>query len=454
MVIFLGLNFSLSKLEKRYRTIKGLIERSDMEASKKTELSNVEKIYLQRSGKELLYARTEKIGIIQVKNFPELGRLAALRFIEWALSNPGGVISLPTGKTPEHFIKWVAYYLKNWDKKEVREFLSGSGIVSSVKPEMGNLHFVQIDEFYPIDSFQHNSFYYYIQKYYFQNFELDPKKALQINVNEIQTAEHLPLNQIFPEKSVDLSLRYRYAKTRLERLQKQTIEMVDEFCTGYERKIRELGGIGFFLGGIGPDGHIGFNIEGSDHYSTTRLTETNYETQAAASTDLGGIEIARKRLVITIGLDTITYNKDATAIIIASGEAKANIVRDSIESAQNNKLPATVLQKLPKAHFYLTDGAALRLKERRLEDMKNEEPLSEFSIERAVINLAVEKQKEILKLNEADYQSDEFGRYILSKSGMDVVEINKKIHHSALERFNRGIGTCRKSKDTTYGPTP
>ena len=24
------------------------------------------------------------------------------------------------------------------------------------------------------------------------------------------------------------------------------------------------GGIGFFLGGIGPDGHIAFNIKGSD----------------------------------------------------------------------------------------------------------------------------------------------------------------------------------------------
>ena len=62
--------------------------------------------------------------------------------------------------------------------------------------------------------------------------------------------------------------------------------MVDEFCTGYEQKIRKLGGIGFFLGGIGPNGHIGFNIQGSDHFSTTRLMETNYETQAAASTDL------------------------------------------------------------------------------------------------------------------------------------------------------------------------
>ena len=53
-------------------------------------------------------------------------------------------------------------------------------------------------------------------------------------------------------------------------------------------KIRDLGGIGFFLGGIGPDGHIAFNTRGSDHYTTTRLTSTNFETQAQAAGDLGG----------------------------------------------------------------------------------------------------------------------------------------------------------------------
>ena len=37
---------------------------------------------------------------------------------------------------------------------------------------------------------------------------------------------------------------------------------------------------------------------------------TNYETQAAAAGDLGGIEVSRQRLVITIGLGTITCNPD------------------------------------------------------------------------------------------------------------------------------------------------
>jgi glucosamine-6-phosphate deaminase len=415
-------------------------------------ISKVEQYYLANSGKQLIYLPTEKIPVIQVNSFPELGRLTALRFIEWVQANPGGVISLPTGKTPEHFIKWVGYILKNWDKKDVVENLEKAGIDPSIKPDMQSLHFVQIDEFYPIDSFQHNSFYYYIQKFYFQNFNLDPKKALLINVNEIGTAEDLPLNQIFPEKKVDLSLRTRWASNRLERIQKRTIEIVDEFCTDYEREIREMGGIGFFLGGIGPDGHIGFNIMGSDHFSTTRLIETNYETQAAASGDLGGIEIARNRLVITIGLDTITYNKNAVAIITAAGEAKANIVRDSIENSRTNKYPATVLQNLDNARFYLTHGASLRLKERRYSDMENEETLSQFSIERSIINLAVEKQKEITALTDADYKSDKFGKLILERTGKNAAQINEEIRKTVHERFTKGISLVENETILHTGP--
>ncbi|NWF89718.1 MAG: glucosamine-6-phosphate deaminase, partial [Ignavibacteriaceae bacterium] len=171
--------------------------------------SAVEKYYLEKSNRKLIYPPTEKIGIIQVDNFPELGKLTALRFIEWVQQNPEGVISLPTGKTPEHFIKWVYHILKNWDKKEIHDELKTVGINNSSKPKMDKLRFVQIDEFYPIDVAQHNSFYYYIQKFYFKNLGLDPKKALFMNINKIGTAEDLPLEVIFPENIVDLSLRVR-----------------------------------------------------------------------------------------------------------------------------------------------------------------------------------------------------------------------------------------------------
>ena len=401
--------------------------------------SKVEQYYLDLSGKEFIYKPTEKIPIIQVESFPELGKLTALRFIEWIIENPDGVISLPTGKTPEHFIKWVEKILKEWNTKSIQKLLGEVGIKSDKKPSLENLKFVQIDEFYPIDSGQHNSFYYYIQNFYFRLWGLNPKNAMLMNINEIPTAENVPLKEIFPEQKVDLSLRTRWASSRLERLQKETIEIVDEYCSNYERKIREMGGIGFFLGGIGPDGHIGFNVQGSDHFSTTRLIQTNYETQAAAATDLGGIEVARNRLVITIGLETITYNKDATAIIIAAGEAKANIVRDSIQNSPSIKYPATALQKLSNARFYLTHGAALRLSERRFVDVTKENPLTQQSIERAVINLVVDKHKKLTQLTKDDYKENKITNFILHNHDKNVEEINSEIEQNIISRLDKGM---------------
>ncbi len=412
---------------------------SKISSSSKGLKSKVEQYFLSKSKKELQYKPTEFIPIIQVDNFPELGKLTALRFVEWLQDNPKGVVSLPTGKTPEHFIKWVSRIMNEWDSEFVQNILTEVGIDTTNKPDLAKVTFIQIDEFYPIDTKQHNSFYYYINKFYFKNLGFDKKKALLMNINEIETPENLPLDEIFKENKVDLSLRTRYAGNRSERLQKQTIEIIDEFCTNYEKKIRELGGIGFFLGGIGPDGHIGFNVKGSDHYSTTRLIQTNYETQAAAASDLGGIEIAKNRLVITIGLDTITYNPNTVAIIIAAGEAKANILRDSIQNAPTNKYPATVLQKLPNGRFYLTHGAALRLIERRYADMSKEEPLSTIAVQRAVINLVMEKEITLTELTKEDYSTDKIASLVPIKTKKTPFDIGSEIRKQILERFEKGL---------------
>ncbi|MBA4318978.1 MAG: glucosamine-6-phosphate deaminase, partial [Flavobacterium sp.] len=247
---------------------------------KKIELTvtPVEEVFLQASTMKIIYKPEEKIPAIVVNNFPSLGKLAAFRFIEWVQNNPGGVISLPTGKTPEHFIKWVKQLLSSWNSKKTKELLEENGINPAVKPDMKSLHFVQIDEFYPINSTQHNSFFYYVNKFYIDGFGLDRNKAIVIDAEKIGLSENETLESVWPNMTVDLSLRIRHATSDLEKRQKNVLAKIDQWCQEYEDKIRSLGGIGFFLGGIGPDGHIGFNVQGSDHYSPTRLTETNYET--------------------------------------------------------------------------------------------------------------------------------------------------------------------------------
>jgi glucosamine-6-phosphate deaminase len=323
-------------------------------------LSATEEAFLKESGIEKL---TTKIPYLVVDNFPKLGLMTACRFLEWAAENPDGVISLPTGKTPEYFIKWTQFLLENWERKKGIEIREKYGLAKVKKPVLKGLQFVQIDEFYPISSSQKNSFYHYVNKFYIEGFGLDPSKALLINSDEIPLVQGKNYRDIFPELKVDLSLRFREAHTEAEQLQQESIYLIDKWCSDYEAKIREKGGIGFFLGGIGPDGHIAFNTRGSDLFSTTRLTETNFETQAVAAGDLGGIEISANRLVITIGLDTIVHNPEAVSIIIAAGEAKAPIVKNSLEKDMTNVYPATVLQKLKNGRFYLTKGAASKLED-------------------------------------------------------------------------------------------
>lgn len=322
--------------------------------------SLVENIFLEKTD---LKPESAGMKAVVVENFPQLGLLTSLRFIEWLKENPEGVISLPTGKTPEHFIRWTQYFLENWKKTETAKILGRYGLDGSRPPETRGLHFVQMDEFYPINSSQHNSFCNYVKEFYIKGFNLDPEKCLLMDSNTIPLPNGMDFRKVFPSHSIDLSLRNREALNEQEKLMKEGIYMVDDWCRAFEQKIRDLGGIGFFLGGIGPDGHIAFNVRGSDHFSTTRLTATNYETQAAAASDLGGIEVSRNRLVITIGLGTITFRPDCTAIIFAAGEAKAKMIRNAMENDPDVKYPGTALHKLPNARFYLTWGAASLLKD-------------------------------------------------------------------------------------------
>ena len=390
---------------------------------------------------------TTKMPYIRVENFPKLGLLTSLRFLEWVYENPDGVISLPTGKTPEHFIKWTKYILDNWNKSQVEKIRKDNGLLIKSKPDLRGLHFVQIDEFYPIDPRQHNSFYYYVNNFYIDGFGLDKDKSLLINSEEIPLYGGKHFKEIFPDLKVDLSLRYREPKSKAEEEQQQSIFMIDQWCNNYEDQIRHKGGIGFFLGGIGPDGHIAFNIKGSDHNSTTRLTPTNFPTQAVAASDLGGIQVAKNRLVITIGLQTISYNPEVVAIIFAAGEAKAKVIKDALENDPDVLYPATSLHKLKNSRFYLTQGAAISLKDSVDYYYKNGEWTDEKT-QRAVIDLITKLDKYGHHITMEDLKNDEYTSLIPDLS-LDTV---KNVINTVENKIKKGMETCKNTKYYHTGP--
>lgn len=352
-------------------------------------------------------AEYRRIPLLLTDNYVELGQLTALRFLEWVCLNPGGVVALPTGRTPEFFIKWMQYYLTNWDREMKSGILARIGFDPSLKPDFGSLHFFQLDEFFPINPQHERSFTWFVKKYYIDGFGFDPKKVRLINTYEFDDSQKQQLgtvsnlDEVFPDGTIDLSLRVKLPANHQERLKQKTIKLYDTFCQQYEEDIRQLGGLGFFLGGIGPDGHVAFNVRGSSHHSHTRLTNINYETQAAAAADLGGIELVRKKAVITMGLETITFNPDTVAIIIAAGESKAGVVADAVEKVPGLEYPASALQKLTSARFFVTRSAAvkLRMSHETLLSLRKEKKLSDSYAGKILIDEALRNQVSLIELS-------------------------------------------------------
>lgn len=390
--------------------------------------SKVEQCFLMESD---IYEMTTTIPYIITDSVPKLGVLTALRFIEWVSENPEGVISLSADKSLKNFIHYTHHFLDHWNEKETKKILDRYGLDNLKKPSLSGLQFVQMDEFYPISPKQHNSFFNYVNKNYIKGFGLDPKRALFINSDEIKLFGNRSYEEVFPDYKIDLSLRYRPAVNEIEDIQQHSIFLIDDWCSVYEDKIKQKGDIGFLITTLGSDGRIAFNIKGSNQHSNTQLTRTNFPTQADAAPSLGGIDVSKNRLVITIGLETMTRNPDAVAIVYAAGESNATAVKNALESKMTTEFPSTVLQRLHDSRFYITLGAASRLTD-SINRYYFKEEWSFEKTEKAVLGLCKKLNRYAHKLTLDDLKNDERCRMIPNLNENTVQEVIKATEEKLL----------------------
>lgn len=401
--------------------------------------------------------KTCRTQVLTVDNYIVLGQLTALRFIEWTGLNPGGVIALPTGKTPEFFIKWLQYYIENWDYEVKNGVLGKVGL--SRKPDFSSLHFFQLDEFFPINPEHERSFRYFVQNFYLDILKLKPENTHLINTYflNVQEQEMLGgaknLGEVFVDGKIDLSLRIRQANTKEDLIKQRAIRLFDDFCTRYEQKIRDLGGIGFFLGGIGPDGHIAFNVRGSSPFSHTRLTGVNYETQAAAATDLGGIELVRQKAVITMGLETITFHPDCVAIIIAAGQSKAKVVAGSVLNGPTQTFPATCLQKLHAARFFVTAASTVKIpkSDRYLKSVYPKTKNKQAFVEKLVLQAAFKTGHTLRQLIDEGFDNDEMA-FAGQLCGKTAEELLAGTLHDIEMKIRKGLSVQENQVILHTGP--
>ena len=137
---------------------------------------------------------------------------------------------------------------------------------------------------------------------------------------------------------------------------------VEGFCTRYEERIREAGGIDLQLLGIGGDGHIGFNEPGSSLGSRTRLKTLTEETVRDNARFFGGEEKV-PRLAITMGIGTILGAKKL--LMLASGTRKASAVKKAIEGPVSSQATASALQLHPEVTVVIDEKAGNLLSRRK-----------------------------------------------------------------------------------------
>ena len=177
-------------------------------------------------------------------------------------------------------------------------------------------------------------------------------------------------------------------------------EAIADYCSNYETKIEELGGLDLQVLGIGGNGHIGFNESGSLQNSKTRLVALDHITRVAASNDFSGLNNT-PRTAITLGVKKIMEAKGV--ILMAWGEGKSNIIKASVEGSVTNLVPASFLQEHHNTTFVLDKSAASKLTRINTPWLVEKVNWTDTLIRKAVLGLAMHLKKPILMLTDADY---------------------------------------------------
>ena len=179
-----------------------------------------------------------------------------------------------------------------------------------------------------------------------------------------------------------------------------TKDAIASYCSDYEAKIEALGGFDLQILGIGSNGHIGFNESGALQNSKTRLVALDHITRVVASSDFSGLNNT-PRTAITLGVKKIMEAK--RVILMAWGEGKSNILKDAVEGPITNQIPASFLQEHNNVVFVLDKEASSKLTRINKPWLVEKIVWTDKLIRKAVLRLALDLQKPILMLTDADY---------------------------------------------------
>lgn len=248
-----------------------------------------------------------------------------------------------------------------------------------------------LDEYYPMDKSNIQSYYYFMHEHLFNHVDILPE-----NVN-------------IPDGKVTADDLYQY-------------------CIDYELKIKDVGGLDFQLLGIGRTGHIGFNEPGSHLNSGTRIITLDHLTRVDAAPAFLGIDNVPRK-AITMGIGTVLSAK--RIILLAWGINKSDIIKETIEGQISANVPATYLQQHENTTFILDKEASAELTRVKTPWLVTSCVWTEDLKLKAVVWLSELLEKPFLKLTDKDYNDNGMSGLLTEEGSaydMNIKMFNKLQH--------------------------
>ncbi len=234
------------------------------------------------------------------ENDSDLARCAADYFEETITAKPDAVLGLATGASPVETYKELIRRCK-------------AGRISFKKVTTFNL-----DEYCDLPRDDKNSYYTFMRENLFDKIDIP---AENVHIEDGNAADP------------------------------------DAECRAYDEKIKAAGRIDLQLLGIGTNGHIGFNEPAEAFTEGTfriRLSESTVKANSRYFTDSAMPEYA-----VTMGIGSIMRAK--RILLIATGAAKAEAIRNTVKGPISPACPASVLRLHPDAVLLLDAEAAALL---------------------------------------------------------------------------------------------
>ena len=129
----------------------------------------------------------------------------------------------------------------------------------------------------------------------------------------------------------------------------------EQECQDYEEALKKVS-VDVQILGIGSDGHIAFDEPGTSFESATHVMELTEQTRQDNARFFDGDITQVPTLAITQGLASIMRAKKI--ILIATGENKAQAVKDMLKGEKSEACPASVLQDHADVTVILDEAAA------------------------------------------------------------------------------------------------